>query len=365
MKKTKIISVILAAIMSAGIFVIPNKFSESATITAEAADTPKTVEEQIELSGIDNLKTIDMGPPESESIVKDYTSITIDWKTVKNADRYLIYVMEQDERDYTLNAVTSKTKYKISDLKPNTIYQIKITPVKLTKESKNKEKGVPESKGRSKVFKVNTKKYKDSVQNISYSVSDMTRPKYEKKDGKSNITKAKATITITWDSVSSCDTYQVIFKEGYSESMLLPDFSYKNGKVTAVVPIECGRKIKCTIYPCLWVNGEDYRGKGKTFNISIDAPKLTCIDLSNHGFVSCGNNTYYDESNHSLGIIQIFISLALDSYGYSFASNSEESKNNYWVYNINYNSTRAGKIIFDNTSSKLKIILKDAEKNVF
>ncbi|MGN1135572.1 MAG: fibronectin type III domain-containing protein [Oscillospiraceae bacterium] len=363
--KNRVLSCILATVFAAGMFVIPNSFSKSADIAASAADTAQTEQKQLSISGIDELKIIDMGPPKSKSIEKNYSSITIEWETVQNADRYLIYIKEQNESDYKLDCVTSKTNRKISGLTPNTVYNIKVTPVKVTEESKSKSKLIPEAKGRSTVFKVNTKKYSDSVQNISYSVSDMTRPKYEKKDGRTKITESRANITITWDKVSGADTYQVVFQEGYSECIQLTDFSEKNGKITAVIPSPCGKKIKCTIYPCLYLNGEFYRGKGKAFNISIDAPKLTCVDLSNHGFVSCGNNTYYDNSGHSLATVQIFTALAMDSYGYSFTFIPEESTNNYQVYDAYYNSTKAGKLIFDGRSSKVKVILQNANKNVF
>ena len=364
--KNRVLSCILATVFAAGIFVIPNSFSKSADIAASAADTAQTEQKQLSISGIDELKIIDMGPPKSKSIEKNYSSITIEWETVQNADRYLIYVKEQNESDYKLDCVTSKTKRKVSGLTPNTVYNIKVTPIKVTEESKSKSKLIPEAKGRSTVFKVNTKKYSDSVQNISYSVSDMTRPEYEYSYGRTEVSgTSKTNITITWDKVSSADSYSIFFEDEGLPYEVPAQYSENNGKISAVVSYYSGEIFKCTVYPCKYINGQFYNGKGKRFKITTPAPKLTYVDLSDHDLISCGNNTYYDDDGYSLATIEIFTALALSNYGYSLHFIPKSSTSDYQVYNAYYNSIKAGTVIFDGRSSKVKVILQNTDKNVF
>lgn len=339
----RLLSAVLAVIFSLGVFVLPNGISRNMDITAFAA-------EKI------------LAAPKLVSVEKGYSSLTVTWSEVKGANAYYVYIKQDGEDEYVKYRTTSKTTCKISgDLKPGTVYNIKITPIKIGEDKKLK------ATGRSLAVKANTKKYNDTLKNITYTPTEIVWADMTAFGGGIySGDPATAYFTLSWDDLKDVNykSYAIYFRipkwVGYDEIPADAKFSHENGRTVAKIGYSCGSKVRCVIYP---MHG-DVKGKGTVVNFTTYAPNVTSINLAEHGFVKGKNNTYYDVSDRSLLSVGLSVSLILGSYGYDLSYNNSASSNTKLVYKVNCGSLTVGTLTMTKTASGVTIVLKDSGNHI-
>lgn len=339
----RLVSAVLAVMFSLSIFVLPNSFSNAASIVSYAAE-----------------KTL--AAPELISVKKDYSRLTVSWSEVEGANAYRVYIKKEETDEYSKVCTTSKTTCKTNgNLKSGTIYYIKITPIQLDENKKLK------ATGKSLVVKTNTKKYSDKLKNIKYTPTEIVwADSMAFGGGIYSGDPATAYFTLSWDDLEGVNykNYAIYFRipkwGGYDEIPADAEFSHKDGRTVAKIGYSCGSKVSCIVYP---MHG-DVKGKGTVINFTTYAPNVTSINLAEHGYVSGKKNTYYSYSGSSLLSVGLSVSLILGSYGYNLSYNSGESSNTKLVYKVKCGSLTVGTLTLSKTSAGVSITLKDSGDHI-
>lgn len=335
----RFISVLLAAVFSLSIFVLPNSFSNSVGIVACAAENA-------------------LAAPKLISVEKDYTKLTVSWSEVKGANAYRVYIKKNEKDEYQSICTTSKTTCKISkNLKAGTTYYVKITPIQLDENKKLKATGKP------LVVKTNTKKYNDKLKNLKYTPTEIVWADVMAYGGGIDSGDvATAYFTLSWDDLEGVNykNYAIYLRESMwginSETPADAEFSHKNGRTIAKIGYSCGKKVSCVIYPL----HDGVKGKGTVINFTTYAPSVTSINLAEYGYSGGKNNTYYSYSDDSLFSVAFTVGLILSWYEYDLFYDSSASSNTKYVYKLKYGSLSVGTVTFSETASGVAITLKDS-----